>query len=56
MSDQPIEVLRFVNDYHKEMARIRIKSFYTFHTCQLECFRQSKDTRDCMMDCERDLD
>ena len=57
--DQTIEVLKFVNDYRKDMAQLRIKAFYVFHTCQLECFKKINavtNNRDCMLDCERDLD
>lgn len=56
--DDPIEVLRFVNDYRKEMARVKVKSFYAFHSCQLRCFKplDNERSRECMTDCERDLD
>lgn len=56
--DQPVEVLRFVNDYRKALARLKVKSFYAFHTCQLRCLRSldSERSRECMADCERDLD
>lgn len=58
MTMQHNEVLRFANDFYKNKEAIRVKSFYTFHTCQLSCFKNLENTnnKECMIDCERDFD
>jgi hypothetical protein len=51
MSEEEPVILKFINDYHMALARVRTKAFYTFHSCQMACIRNLKDENDSPENC-----
>ena len=39
-------VLKFVNDYKKDMEGLRIRSFYLFHRCSHSCVKDIEANND----------
>lgn len=49
------KVLKFANDFQKEIRKNRTKAFYSFYKCSYECF-QDKINEQCIPKCEEKLD
>ena len=52
------KVLRFLNDYRKELALIKTKSFYANHLCKIRCLegRLNENRTSCIEQCDTWLD
>jgi hypothetical protein len=46
--------VKFVNDFHIELSKLRIKAFGLFHTCALKCFDKitNEEPKKCLSSCE----
>ena len=51
-------MLRFLNDYRKTLALLKIKSFYANHLCKKNCLqgRLNQNNESCLSDCDGWLD
>lgn len=51
--EKPVAV-KFVNDFHIELSKLRIKAFGLFHTCALKCFDKitNEEPKKCLSSCE----
>ncbi len=50
--------MKFSNDYKTEQKKIKIKGFYLYHTCKLNCVKNilSPDSEVCFKKCDNDFD
>lgn len=48
------KVLRFLNDYRKQLSLLKIKSFYANHLCKKNCLKARLDSNNeaCMKACD----
>lgn len=52
--ERPPRVLRFLNDYRKQLSLLKIKSFYASHLCKRACLegRLQANNEACLKDCD----
>ena len=53
-SENKPKVLRFLNDYRKQLSLLKIKSFYANHLCKKNCLegRLQNNNDACMKECD----
>lgn len=56
--NEPPKVLRFLNDYRKELSVLKIKSFHANHLCKKKCLegKLDRDPTMCFEECDSWLD